>query len=344
MVGETPDWLPHVLTTPPGAVVLDCQPACEWGWELIQALKENPATQDIPVLFFSLSQEQDSGTVLALDYLTKPLGTAALSQALQRLGLGEGGCQERSTILVVDDDPAILDMHAWVVQTHLPACRVLTAANGQIALEIMQREQPGLVLLDLMMPELDGFGVLEAMHADERTRAIPVIVLTAQLLTQEDMARLNRGVAAVLEKGLFSTEETLAHIEQTLARNKSLGDDMRRTVRRVMAYIHEHYAEPIKREDMAAYGGVSARHLTRCFRQEVGVSPITYLNRYRIKQAKRLLQQEDRSITQVAGDVGFSNSSYFARVFRNEVGVSPRAYQRGERPASKDRELNNSPV
>jgi signal transduction histidine kinase/DNA-binding LacI/PurR family transcriptional regulator/AraC-like DNA-binding protein len=334
VIGETPNWLPDVLAAPPGAVVLDCQPATKWVWGLIQALKENPATQDIPVLFFSLSQEQDSGTVLALDYLTKPLGTAALAHALQRLGLGEGGCQERSTILIVDDAPAILEMHARVVQTYLPACRVLTAANGRAALEILQQEQPALVLLDLMMPELDGFGVLEAMQADERTRVIPVIVLTAQLLTQEDMARLNQGVAAVLEKGLFSTEETLAHIEQTLARNKSLGSDMQRTVRQVMAYIHEHYAEPISREDMAAYGGVSARHLTRCFCQEMGVSPITYLNRYRVKQAKRLLLAQDRSITQVAGDVGFSDSSYFARVFRNEVGVSPRAYQRGDRLTS----------
>jgi signal transduction histidine kinase/DNA-binding LacI/PurR family transcriptional regulator/AraC-like DNA-binding protein len=334
VVGEAPNWLPHVLAAPPGALVLDCQPASEWSWELIQALKENPATQDIPVLFFSLLQDRDSGTMLTLDYLTKPMGTAALAHALQQLGLGEGGCQERSTILVVDDAPAILEMHALVVQTYLPACRVLTAANGRAALEILQREQPALVLLDLMMPELDGFGVLEAMQADERTRAIPVIVLTAQLLTQEDMARLNQGVAAVLEKGLFSTEETLAHIEQTLARNKSLGSDMQRTVRQVMAYIHEHYAEPISREDMAAYGGVSARHLTRCFCQEMGVSPITYLNRYRVKQAKRLLLAQDRSITQVAGDVGFSDSGYFARVFRNEVGVSPRAYRCGDRPAS----------
>jgi signal transduction histidine kinase/DNA-binding LacI/PurR family transcriptional regulator/AraC-like DNA-binding protein/ActR/RegA family two-component response regulator len=336
VVGERPNWLPNVLAAPPGAVVLDCQPASEWGWELIQVLKENVATQDIPVLFFSLSQEQDSGTVLALDYLTKPLGTAALAHALQRLGLGDGGCQDRRTILVVDDEPAILEMHARMVQTYLPACRVLTAANGRDALEIIGREQPVLVLLDLLMPELDGFGVLEAMQADERTRTIPVIVLTAQLLTQEDMARLNQGVTAVLEKGLFSTEETLAHIEQTLARNKSLGNDMQRTVRQVMAYIHEHYAEPISREDMAAYGGVSARHLTRCFSQDVGVSPITYLNRYRVKQAKRLLLAQDRSITQIAGDVGFSDSSYFARVFRNEMGVSPRAYQRGDRPASSD--------
>jgi signal transduction histidine kinase/DNA-binding LacI/PurR family transcriptional regulator/AraC-like DNA-binding protein len=334
VVDEMPNWLPDVLTAPPGAVVLDCQPASDWGWELVQALKENTATQDIPVLFFSLSQEQDSGTVLALDYLTKPLGTAALAHALQRLGLGDGGCQDRRTILVVDDDPAVLEMHARMVQTYLPACRVLTAANGRGALEIIGREQPALVLLDLLMPELDGFGVLEAMQADERARAIPVIVLTAQLLTQEDMARLNQGVAAVLEKGLFSTEETLAHIEQTLARNKSLGNDMQRAVRQVMAYIHEHYAEQISREDMAAYGGVSARHLTRCFCQEIGVPPITYLNRYRVKQAKRLLLAHDRSITQVAGDVGFSDSSYFARVFRNEVGVSPRAYQRGDRPAS----------
>jgi AraC family L-rhamnose operon transcriptional activator RhaR/AraC family L-rhamnose operon regulatory protein RhaS len=59
----------------------------------------------------------------------------------------------------------------------------------------------------------------------------------------------------------------------------------------------------------------------------MGVSPITYLNRYRIKQAKRLLQAGDKNITEVAGAVGFSNNSYFARVFRSEVGMSPRAYR-----------------
>jgi YesN/AraC family two-component response regulator len=256
------------------------------------------------------------------------MGATALAQTLQRLGLTDARCQHKRTILVVDDDPAILDMHVQVVQTYWPDCRVLKAANGRIALTMMQQERPALVLLDLMMPELDGMGVLEAMQEDERMRHIPVIVLTAQLLTEEDMTRLNGSVAAVLEKGMFSTAEILAQVEQTLARHKNLGSDMQRAVRKVMAYIHEHYAEPISREDMAAYAGVSARYLTRCFQQEMGVSPITYLNRYRIKQAKRLLQTETKNITTVAEAVGFANSSYFARVFQREVGLSPHLYRR----------------
>jgi AraC-like DNA-binding protein len=148
------------------------------------------------------------------------------------------------------------------------------------------------------------------------------------------MARLNRSVTSILEKGLFNVQETLAHIEQALARSKNLGSETQRIVRKVMAYIHEHHAEPISREDMAAYVGVSARHLTRCFNQEVGVSPITYLSRYRVMQAKRLLEAGDKSITEIAEAVGFSSSNYFADAFRREVGLSPRDYQRGRRASS----------
>jgi AraC-like DNA-binding protein len=98
-----------------------------------------------------------------------------------------------------------------------------------------------------------------------------------------------------------------------------------------MTYIHSHYAEPISLSNIAAFAGLSERHLNRSFRQEMGVTAISYLNRYRVRQARTLLQVGEMTITQVAGAVGFSDSNYFARVFRREVGVSPRAYQRGER-------------
>jgi transcriptional regulator GlxA family with amidase domain len=120
----------------------------------------------------------------------------------------------------------------------------------------------------------------------------------------------------------------LAHIENALARNKRLGSEAQRTVRKAMAYIHEHYAEPISREEIASYIGVSARHLTRCFQQEVGLSPITYLSRYRVERAKQLLEFGALSITEVAGATGFASSSYFTDAFRREVGLSPRDYQR----------------
>jgi CheY-like chemotaxis protein len=325
-VDQSPDWLADLLSAPPGAVVLDVGSASGRGWELLQVLKGNPATRDIPVLFFSLTDE--GGAVLELDYLTKPVGLTELAEALARQGLG---CAEEGapkTILLVDDDAAILDMHARVAQTQLPFCRVLRAQNGREALQVMRRERPDLVLLDLMMPELDGFGVLEAMQGEESMRDVPVIVLTGQVLTEEDMGRLDRGVTAVLGKGLFSLEETLDHVETALARQQGLGDETQRIVRRAMAYIHEHYAEPgLSRDDVARYVGVSKGYLSRCFHSETGLSPMTYLLRYRVNRGKALLLGGDKSVTDVAMAVGFSDAAYFSRVFRRNVGVTPGAYR-----------------
>ena len=276
----------------------------------------------------AVADEKGESSLLPLDYLVKPIGSEDLIQALQRLGLESVEGLEEQSILIVDDEPAVSALHARIVQSHFPQCRVLTAGDGRQALDIMERERPQLVLLDLVMPQVDGIGVMEAMQQDERTRNVPVIVLTAQSLTPDDMVRLGRGATAILEKGLFSTNETLAQIEQALARHRRLGSDTQLLVRKVMGYIHEHYAEPISREDLARFAGISPRHLTRCFAQESGLSPIDYLNRYRVLQARQLLRDRDRSITNVMVAVGFSDSSYFARVFRREVGTSPSAYQR----------------
>jgi signal transduction histidine kinase/DNA-binding LacI/PurR family transcriptional regulator/DNA-binding response OmpR family regulator len=328
-VGKEPDWLAQVIASPPGAVVLDFQPAAEGGWELMQALKENRATRDIPVLFYSLSAGEERGSVLELDYWEKPLGEGNLALLLE--GLGWKAQEEGRAILVVDDEPGILDLHVRLLESRLPGYRILAARDGREALEVMGREPLDLVLLDLMMPGMDGFEVLAAMRAREATRSLPVIVLTAQILTGPEMARLQGGVAAVLGKGLFSAEEVLAQVEGALNRSKRLGGEAQRLVRRAMAYIHEHYAEPVTRVELAARLAVSERHLTRCFHEEMGIPPITYLNRFRIRQAKTMLETGHTNLTEVAQAVGFSDSNYFGRVFREEVGVSPGAFVRGKR-------------
>jgi AraC-like DNA-binding protein len=193
---------------------------------------------------------------------------------------------------------------------------------------MIHQEQLALVLLDLMMPVMDGFTVLEEMRKNESTRNIPVVVITGQSLTQEDMARLNSGVASVLGKGVFKVEETLQHLADALAHKRKAGSEAQQIALKAMAFIHSFYAEPISRGDVAAHVGLSERHLTRCFHQEVGLTPITYLNRYRVKQARRLLDAGQKGITEIAGEVGFSSSSYFTRVFRDEMGISPREYLR----------------
>jgi signal transduction histidine kinase/DNA-binding LacI/PurR family transcriptional regulator/CheY-like chemotaxis protein len=332
-VSTCPDWLDRIVAAPPGALLLDYEPAAERGWELMRALKLNPVARDVPVVFYTLSDTRNSGAILELDYLAKPAGRAALAEALERQGLYPGECRDGRSVLVVDDDPDILEMHARMVQSHLPDCRVLRAGDGAEALSLMSGLRPDLVLLDLMMPEMDGFEVLEAMREREETRRIPVIVLTAQILTAADMARLQRGVAAVLGKGLFTRDEVLGQVEKALTHSKRLGAEAQRVVRQAMAYIHEHYAEPVSREDLARHVAVSERYLTRCFQHDAGVTPVTYLTRYRVKRARELLTCKGLSITEVALAVGFSDSGYFSRVFRDEVGISPSAFQRGELPA-----------
>jgi signal transduction histidine kinase/DNA-binding LacI/PurR family transcriptional regulator/DNA-binding response OmpR family regulator len=328
-IDEQENWFRTVLDAPPGAIVLDFEPASEQGWEIASTLKNNPATHDIPVLFCSLFQEQDRGAVLELSYLDKPIAGARLAQALEVQGLAKN--PQARTILIVDDEENILDLHTRLVETQLPGCRVITARDGRAALEQMREELPDLVLLDLMMPEMNGFEVLERMREIEAMRTIPVVVLTSQKLSETEMQQLNQGVAAVLGKGLFSAEETLAQVEAALARNKQLGGEARRIARRAMAYIHDHYRETLARKDLAAYVGVSPEYLSTCFHREAGVTPSTYIERYRIRQAKELLEGSELNITEVALEVGFCDSSYFGRVFRREVGVSPIAYRRGER-------------
>jgi signal transduction histidine kinase/DNA-binding LacI/PurR family transcriptional regulator/CheY-like chemotaxis protein len=321
---ESSNWISPLLNGGPGVIVLDASLAPRFGWEIIKALKKDPFTQDVPVLFFSLQKKR--GSILELDYLTKPVDSPELIGVLTRQGLDVNSSAEGKTILLVDDEPVILEMHARMIQTQFPACRVLLAHNGREALDTIRKELPNLILLDLMMPELDGFGVLKAMRMDEIIRSIPVVVLTGQVLTEEDMARLNQGVAAVLQKGIFSIQETMAHVESILARVPKLGSEMQRIVRKAITYIHKHYAEPFSRQDMARQLGLSERYLTRCFHKEMGITPVEYLNRYRLKEAKMMLGA-GANVTETALAVGFSSVSYFTRLFEKDLGVSPGTYR-----------------
>lgn len=326
LIDQPSDWQSRLMVSPPSVVVLDMTHESDQAWNVLKAIKTNPATQDTTVLFYALAH--DSGSVLELDYLTKPIELTELTRALDQHWLATDADDRQRAFLVVDDDPDTLEMHARIVQTRASAHRVFKARNGREALDILQREQVDLVLLDLMMPEMDGFAVLEAMRTRETTRSTPVIVVTGQTLTEPEMARLNYGVTKVLSKGLFSLEETLAHLDAALARRRELSGEAQRLVRQAMAYLQEHYAEPISRQDLANHVGLSDDYLTSCFHKELGLTPVAYLNRYRIQQARQLLKYTHKSITEIAFEVGFANSSYFSRIFHRETGMTPAAYRR----------------
>ena len=235
--------------------------------------------------------------------------------------------EDKPLILLVDDDPSLLETHARVLRSHLPQCQVVTAVNGRNALEIMKVVLPNLVLLDLDMPVLDGFAVLQHMQTQTNLQKVPVIVLSGKLLHEEDMNKLTPHVVRVLSKGVFKTDEILAHIHETLAEDQKINNQPSLLVRKAIVFIHESYTHPINRSDIAHALGITEDYLTTCFQRILNLTPIKYLNRFRINRSMILLATTDKSITEIALSVGFTNSPYFNRVFKQEVGKTPSEFR-----------------
>jgi signal transduction histidine kinase/AraC-like DNA-binding protein len=319
-------WQTRISELIPDALLVDAAGASDPDWNILAALHDHPLAREIPLIFYTASQQK--AAVQNLEYLTKPIEPNELTRALDQQQLPDMRGKTVRTILVVDDDQNTMDLHARIVQSHSSSNRVLKAHNGREALELLSQETIDLVLLDLQMPELDGFDVLEAMRENERTHGVPVIVVTGKVLTEEEMARLTRGVTAVLQKGLFSLDETVEHIRAALERKPRLSGEAQRLVRKAMAYIHEHFPEPISRRDIARHVSIAEDYLTYCFRQELGTTPIKYLQRYRVNRARSLLRRDENTITEIARMVGFSDSGYFSRIFHRETGMSPESFRR----------------
>lgn len=319
------EWLSSMAKSPPDAIILDVSIQSDSGWAALRGIKNSHLGRGIPIMFYSASPDGEG--ILNLDYLTKPIELSDLTQAFDHVRLMFDADQPLRSILVVDDEPNTLEMHARIVQSQSASYQVFKAQDGYQALKILKAQKVDVVLLDLQMPVLDGFRVLETMRTDKRLREIPVIVITGKILSEEDMARLNQGVATVLSKGMFSSDEIIFHIGQSLERKRKLSQDAQRLVRQAMAYIHDNYTEQISRREIAQQVNISEDYLTFCFRQELGITPIKYLQRFRVNQAKFLLKASQKSITEIAFAVGFSDSGYFSRIFHRETGDSPEEFR-----------------
>jgi signal transduction histidine kinase/DNA-binding response OmpR family regulator/PAS domain-containing protein len=188
------------------------------GWSVLKALKADPELCDIPVVLVTIMRDRDLGFALgAADYITKPLEREALMRVVGRHVRGDG----RAQVLVVDDDPKTRDMLRRTLQK--AGWTVAEAANGCEAIEALERAKPALVLLDLMMPGMDGFEVLERLHDDETWRDVPVIIITAKDLTADDVDRLNGRVAKVLQKGAYQRRDLVRDIHAMIARQVGHG-------------------------------------------------------------------------------------------------------------------------
>ena len=182
----------------PDAITLDVMMPGMDGWQVMTRLKSDPELADIPVILLSIVDDRKTGFALgATEYITKPFDRDRLATVLARISTERGSRRA----LIVDDEPQnrellrhALEGDGWTVEE---------AANGHQGLDRIASRRPDIILLDLMMPEMDGMEFVEHLRANDRTRAIPVLVVTAKDITPQDRQRLSGGVQAILQKGSF---------------------------------------------------------------------------------------------------------------------------------------------
>ena len=190
----------------PDAITLDVMMPGMDGWAVLTALKGDAATASIPVVMLTMLDDRSLGYALgAADYLTKPVDRERLLAAL-------APHRRELPVLVVDDDRDVRVLLRRMLEKEGYA--VDEADNGRAALERVRERAPGAILLDLMMPEMDGFEFLEELRRDEASRAIPVLVVTAMDLSPEDHRRLNGSVERILRKGAYGQDHLLAEVRR----------------------------------------------------------------------------------------------------------------------------------
>jgi len=179
------------------------------GWAVLSALKADPDVADIPVIMLTIVDDKNLGYALgASDYLTKPLDRERLVTVLKQH-------RRDRPVLVVDDDAEVRQLLRRMLESEGYA--VVEAENGRVALERLRGESPSLILLDLMMPEMDGFEFVAELRHHEGWRAIPVVVITARDLSRDDRERLNGHVEKILQKGTYDRDQLLAEVRELVA-------------------------------------------------------------------------------------------------------------------------------
>jgi PAS domain S-box-containing protein len=199
-------------TMHPAAIILDVLMPGMDGWAVLTALKADPELADIPVIMQTIVDNKQMGYALgAADYLTKPVDRQRLATLLRKYRCSHSPCP----VLVVEDDAAMREVLRRMLEKEGWAVR--EASNGREALARMVEERPDLILLDLMMPEMDGFQFIDEVRKHQERRSIPVVVVTAMDLTHDDRRRLNGYVEQILHKGVYSRELLLREIRDLVA-------------------------------------------------------------------------------------------------------------------------------
>lgn len=293
----------------PVGVIWDIKHSGEAEWKLFQELKKHPAFVSLPTYVTQNIMNQQGV------YLVDELSAKSEYQPIP-------------LILVIEDDlQAQLAMQRLLLK-HFSQYLVHLTSSGQEALTFIQSRTPALIILDILLPDIDGWQILNTLRQSPEGRTVPVLVLSGKKLLDNDLKHL-AGVGPVVlhMKGVLRPDELVHQISALLTGKLEQAEQTSQIVKQVIALIHSRYHEDLSRDELAHTVGVTERYLSYIFKQEMGISPWTYLKRLRLVYAKQLLAYTDKPISFIAYNVGFRDAKYFSRVFHEEEGVSPKYYR-----------------
>jgi len=198
----------------PFAITLDIMMPEKDGWRVLQDLKNDPETKDIPVIICSILEEEEKGFNLgAADYLVKPFLQDDLIHAINRLNW-DGQLQN---VLIIDDNPADLRLVKKMLEEH-GKYQVTLAEGGENGWNKIQQQKPDILILDLFMPDMNGFTILENINQSPELRGLPVLILTGADLSPEQHQQLSEFGQHLLSKGFLRKQELLNYLETALKR------------------------------------------------------------------------------------------------------------------------------
>jgi PAS domain S-box-containing protein len=201
----------------PDAIILDVIMPGSDGFETLVALRKNPATADIPVIIVSIVDQKQVGFALgAADYLIKPVRKSILLDSMRKYV--PVPADEDSSILLVDDDPRALDLLQEALRS--AGYEVQSVRSGARALEVLANKVVGAILLDLLMPGMDGFQVIRHVRQEPALKDLPILVMTAKNLSREEIALLNRETQGLLQKDGSWKQKLVAEVDRVIRGHK----------------------------------------------------------------------------------------------------------------------------
>ena len=316
---ERQNCIPHLIATrdhlnraltegKPTVVAWDLAHASSNEWNLINYLSSNQDCSALPIILYGMEHNGDELNAGLTNIVFKPCPTNTLKSWIAQID----PCLEvGSDILVVDDDPDARAYYQKLLKESHPFNRIILAENGSQALQILKNEAPGLILLDLMMPKVDGFAVLENLRSNPRTQCVPVIIISGKLLNYEDIQRLNHMKTIFLTKGILNETETIDFLSQIEGEfQAAAATDQRPDQTGAGIFTPELFQPDQPQRYCRGAVGVSGKITSVIFSaRKSPISPWGLSESLPHPKSQRAAGSNPRSITSIATWFGFNDSS-----------------------------------